>query len=83
MRALRHEYERRIADTTRSPVDRAECAGWLAVCKPLQLDAINATLRSQCYSASDTRLHRVPFPYVPSVASSPLPPKTESPLPRE
>ena len=74
MRALRHEYERRIADTTRSPVDRAECAGWLAVCKPLQLNAINATLRSQCYSASDTRLHRVPFPYVPSVASSPLPP---------
>ena len=74
MRALRHEYEWRIADTTRSPVDRAECAGWLAVCKPLQLDAINATLRSQCYSASDTRLHRVPFPYVPSVASSPLPP---------
>ena len=56
MRALRHEYERRIADTTRPPADRSECAGWLAVCKPLQLNAINATLRSQCYSARLTPL---------------------------
>ena len=74
MRGLRQEYERRIADVTRTPADRAECAGWLAVCKPLQLNAINTSLRAQCYSASDARLHRVPFPYVPSVASAPLPP---------